>query len=304
MPSSKPDFAPDTARPGERLVVRGAREHNLRTSTSCCLASGSWSSPGSPAPVSRRSPSTRSTPRASADTSSRSRRTPGSSWGSWRSPTSTRSRGSPAISIEQKTVSRNPRSTVGTVTEIYDYLRLLWARAGTPHCPELRRAGHSPVGDADRRSAPGLPEGTRVEVLAPLVRGRKGEFRDLFEKARKDGFVRVRVDGETYDLTEPPKLNRYENHDIAVVVDRLVLRDGTGTASRTPWRRRSARAGASWRCSSTETSCPSPVRTSSASTTPARTAAPTSRSSSRGSSPSTRRTARARSAGGSAPARR
>ncbi|HET9948197.1 MAG TPA: excinuclease ABC subunit UvrA [Longimicrobiales bacterium] len=131
---------------------------------------------------------------------------------------------SPAISIEQKTVSRNPRSTVGTVTEIYDYLRLLWARVGIPHCPEcgspvLRQSATQIV---DRLLA--LGEDTRIEVLAPLVSGRKGEFRDLFEKARKDGFVRVRVDGETYDLASPPKLNRYETHDIAVVVDRLVVR--------------------------------------------------------------------------------
>jgi excinuclease ABC subunit A len=132
---------------------------------------------------------------------------------------------SPAISIEQKTVSRNPRSTVGTVTEIYDYLRLLWARAGIPHCPTCAR----PV---IRQSATQIVarlltigEGTRIEVLAPLVRGRKGEFKDLFEKARKEGFVRARVDGETYDLADPPKLNRYENHDVAVVVDRLVVRE-------------------------------------------------------------------------------
>ncbi len=132
---------------------------------------------------------------------------------------------SPAISIEQKTVSRNPRSTVGTVTEIYDYLRLLWARVGTPHCAEcgepVRRQSASQI--VERLLSIG--EGTRVELLGPLVRGRKGEFRDLFEKARKEGFVRVRVDGETFDLTEPPSLNRYENHDIAIVVDRLVIRD-------------------------------------------------------------------------------
>ncbi len=131
---------------------------------------------------------------------------------------------SPAISIEQKTVSRNPRSTVGTVTEVYDYLRLLWARVGTPHCPEcgepvLRQSSSQIVSRLLE-----MEEGTRIEVLAPLVRGRKGEFRDLFERARKEGFVRVRVDGETYDLIEPPSLNRYENHDIAVVVDRLVVR--------------------------------------------------------------------------------
>jgi excinuclease ABC subunit A len=132
---------------------------------------------------------------------------------------------SPAISIEQKTVSRNPRSTVGTVTEIYDYLRLLWARVGTPHCPTcgepVVRQSASQIVDALLR----MKEGTRVEVLAPLVRGRKGEFAALFERARRDGFVRVRVNGETHDLREPPSLNRYENHDIAVVVDRLVIRE-------------------------------------------------------------------------------
>ena len=132
---------------------------------------------------------------------------------------------SPAISIEQKTVSRNPRSTVGTVTEIYDYLRLLWARVGTPHCPTcgepvIRQSATQIV---DRILT--LGEGARIELLAPLVRGRKGEFKDLFERARKEGFVRVRVDGETYDLTEPPSLSRYENHDISVVVDRLVIKE-------------------------------------------------------------------------------
>jgi excinuclease ABC subunit A len=131
---------------------------------------------------------------------------------------------SPAISIEQKTTGRNPRSTVGTVTEIYDYLRLLWARVGVPHCTEcgepVRRQSATQI--VDQIVAYG--EGTRIEVLAPLVRGRKGEFRDLFDDARKKGFVRIRVDGELFELDTPPKLNRYENHDIAVVVDRLVVR--------------------------------------------------------------------------------
>ncbi|MEX2526907.1 MAG: excinuclease ABC subunit UvrA [Gemmatimonadota bacterium] len=132
---------------------------------------------------------------------------------------------SPAISIEQKTVSRNPRSTVGTVTEVYDYLRLLWARVGTPHCPScgepvLRQSATQVV---ERILA--LPEGTRLEILGPLVRGRKGEFRDLFQKVRKDGFIRVKVNGEVHDLSAPPTLNRYENHEIAVVVDRVVVRE-------------------------------------------------------------------------------
>jgi excinuclease ABC subunit A len=131
---------------------------------------------------------------------------------------------SPAISIEQKSTGHNPRSTVGTVTEVYDYMRLLWARAGVPHCP---RDG-SPVA---RQSAAqitetvlGWPAETRIEILGPMVRGRKGEFQELFDDLRKRGFVRVRVDGELYDLNAVPALNRRHNHDVAVVVDRLTVR--------------------------------------------------------------------------------
>jgi excinuclease ABC subunit A len=131
---------------------------------------------------------------------------------------------SPAIAIEQRGAARNPRSTVGTVTEVYDYLRLLWARAGTPHCPNC--------GEAVRRGSPSQiadqvatwPEGVRIEILAPLVRGRKGEFRELFADSLQAGFVRARVDGELIDLSDPPSLNRRANHDISVVIDRLVLR--------------------------------------------------------------------------------
>jgi excinuclease ABC subunit A len=132
---------------------------------------------------------------------------------------------SPAISIEQKTAGRNPRSTVGTVTEVYDYLRLLWARTGIPHCPEcgdpIERQNASQIVE----QVLALPDGARIEVLAPLVRGRKGEFRDLFEDMRRKGFVRARVDGELIDLQSPPSLARRQNHDISVVVDRLVVRD-------------------------------------------------------------------------------
>ncbi len=131
---------------------------------------------------------------------------------------------SPAIAIEQKTVSRNPRSTVGTVTEVYDYLRLLWARAGVPHCPECGKPVVRQAASQIVARLLELKKGTKVQVLAPLVRGRKGEFRDLFERARKEGFVRARVDGQTVDLADPPSLNRYENHDVAVLVDRLVIR--------------------------------------------------------------------------------
>jgi len=131
---------------------------------------------------------------------------------------------SPAISIEQKATGHNPRSTVGTVTEIYDYMRLLWARVGVPRCPndgsEVARQTPSQIVD----SLLTWPEGTRIEILGPIVRGRKGEFRDLFEDLRKRGFVRARVDGETCELERVPKLNRRRNHDVAVVVDRAVVR--------------------------------------------------------------------------------
>jgi excinuclease ABC subunit A len=131
---------------------------------------------------------------------------------------------SPAISIEQKTAGHNPRSTVGTVTEIYDYLRLLYARAGTPHCPQCGRPVQRQSAGQIAETILAWPEGTRIEILAPLVRGRKGEFRDLFEAVRKQGFIRAIVDGETAELANPPKLNRRQNHTISVVVDRLVVR--------------------------------------------------------------------------------
>ena len=133
---------------------------------------------------------------------------------------------SPAISIEQKSTSRNPRSTVGTVTEIYDYLRLLFARIGTPHCPKCGReiAAQSAQEITERILA--FPEGTRVHLLAPLVRGRKGEYRQVFEQVRRAGYVRVRVDGEVRELDEDITLAKTKRHDIDVVVDRLVVKPG------------------------------------------------------------------------------
>src|SRR6202047_4142490 len=135
---------------------------------------------------------------------------------------------SPAISIDQKTTSRNPRSTVGTVTEIYDYLRLLYARVGRPHCPVCGRpvASQTPQQNVDGNVD--LPEGARFEVLAPLVRGRKGEYEALLGDLAKQGFARARVDGEVVELTERASVNlaRYEQHTIEVIVDRLVRRDG------------------------------------------------------------------------------
>src|SRR5690606_24905466 len=133
---------------------------------------------------------------------------------------------SPAISIDQKTTSRNPRSTVGTVTEIYDYLRLLYARIGRPHCPNCGKpiASQTVEQIVDRVMA--LGEGARVQVLAPVVRGRKGEYKKLFEEIRREGFVRVRVDGELRDVSEEIELDKNKKHEIAIVVDRIVVREG------------------------------------------------------------------------------
>ena len=131
---------------------------------------------------------------------------------------------SPAISIEQKTAGHNPRSTVGTVTEIYDYLRLLYARAGTPHCPSCGRSVQRQSPAQISGTVLGWPDGTKIEVRAPLVQGRKGEFRELFESVRKQGFIRAYVDGALIEVADPPKLNRRQNHNVSVVVDRLVVR--------------------------------------------------------------------------------
>ena len=131
---------------------------------------------------------------------------------------------SPAISIDQKTTSKNPRSTVGTVTEIYDYLRLLYARIGIPHCPVCGREIRQQTVDQIVDKIMELPEGSRIQVLAPVVRGRKGEHVKEFENARKSGFVRVRVDGNIYDLSESIALEKNKKHTIEIVVDRLVIR--------------------------------------------------------------------------------
>lgn len=131
---------------------------------------------------------------------------------------------SPAISIDQKTTSQNPRSTVGTVTEIYDYLRLLWARIGTPHCPKCGKEIRQQSIDQIIEALMELPEGTRVQIMAPVIRGRKGEYAKIFDDARKSGYVRVRVDGSMYDLSEEIKLDKNLKHNIEVVIDRLILR--------------------------------------------------------------------------------
>ncbi len=131
---------------------------------------------------------------------------------------------SPAISIDQKTTSRNPRSTVGTVTEIYDYLRLLWARIGIPHCPKCGKEIRQQTIDQIVDQVLAWPEGSRIQILAPVVRSRKGEHAKVFEDARKSGYVRVRVDGSVYDLSEEIRLDKNKKHNIEVVVDRLVVR--------------------------------------------------------------------------------
>ena len=133
---------------------------------------------------------------------------------------------SPAISIDQKTTSKSPRSTVGTVTEIYDYLRLLWARVGTPHCPKCGKEIKKQTIDQIVDRVEALGEGTRFVVLSPVIRGKKGEHVKVFEDARKQGFARVRVDGILYDLTEEIKLEKNKKHTIELVVDRLVLKEG------------------------------------------------------------------------------
>ena len=132
---------------------------------------------------------------------------------------------SPAISIDQKTTSKNPRSTVGTVTEIYDYLRLLWARVGTPHCPICGKEIKQQTIDQIIDQVLELPEATRIQVMAPVIRGKKGEHAKVFEDARRSGYVRCRVDGITYDLSEEIKLEKNKKHSIEIVVDRLVIRD-------------------------------------------------------------------------------
>ncbi len=132
---------------------------------------------------------------------------------------------SPAIAIDQKTTSKNPRSTVGTVTEIYDYLRLLWARIGTPHCPKCGKEIHQQTIDQIVDQILALPEATRIQVMAPVIRGKKGEHAKVLEDARKSGYVRARVDGSLYELTEEIKLDKNKKHNIEIVVDRLVVRD-------------------------------------------------------------------------------
>jgi excinuclease ABC subunit A len=152
---------------------------------------------------------------------------------------------SPAISIDQKTTSRNPRSTVGTVTEIYDYLRLLFARAGRPHCPNCGIPISQQTVEQMVDAILQYPEGTKIQVLAPVVRGRKGEHVKLLEDLARDGYVRVRVDGEVRLLEEDIQLEKNKKHSIEVVIDRLVVRDDIEPVWPIPWRRPSSSPAAS-----------------------------------------------------------
>ena len=136
---------------------------------------------------------------------------------------------SPAISIDQKTTSKNPRSTVGTVTEIYDYMRLLWARIGVPHCPKCGKEIRQQTIDQIIDQIMALPEGTRIQVMAPVVRGRKGEHTKVLEDARRSGYVRARIDGEMHELDEEIKLSKTFKHQIDIVVDRLIVRADIAT---------------------------------------------------------------------------
>ena len=132
---------------------------------------------------------------------------------------------SPAISIDQKTTSKNPRSTVGTVTEIYDYFRLLYARIGIPHCPKCGREIAQQTIDQITDSVMEMEEGTKIQVLAPMIRGKKGEHKGVFDSARKSGFARVRADGILYDLSEDIVLDKNKKHSVEIVVDRLVIKE-------------------------------------------------------------------------------
>src|SRR6266550_1022907 len=138
---------------------------------------------------------------------------------------------SPAISIDQKGASHNPRSTVGTVTEIYDYLRLLFARIGHPHCPNCGREVSQQTVQQIVDAVLNLPEGSRIMLLAPLIQGRKGEYKNIFEEMRRAGYVRVRVDGKIYDLSDEIDLDKQKKHTIEVVVDRLIIRHERATTS-------------------------------------------------------------------------
>ena len=226
MCSTEPASRLRSVKAAEKIVVSGAREHNLKDlhlelPRNALIVITGLSGSGQVEPRLRHDLRRGPAPlRGVAVAPTRA-----SSWGRWTSPTSTRSRASRRRSRStRRPLPRNPRSTVGTVTEIYDYLRLLWARIGHPHCYNCGRPIAAQSAEQIVDQVMTLPEGTKFMVLAPVVRGRKGEYGKLFEELRAEGFTRVKVDGELRRLEEEIVLDKKFKHDIAVVVDRLVMR--------------------------------------------------------------------------------
>ena len=212
----------------KRITVHGARQHNLKNIDVEIPRNTFTVITDSAAPANRLWLSTPSMPRASAATWKRFRPTRASFWIKWSGPKWIPSMDlSPAISIEQKTTNRSPRSTVGTITEIYDYLRVLYSSIGVPHCPtcgiEISRQSTEQI----LQQILALPEGERIMILAPIVRGRKGEYKKDLEKLFRQGFVRARVDGVLRSLDEEIPLDKRKNHTIEIVVDRLPLKAGS-----------------------------------------------------------------------------
>ena len=209
------------------IKIRGANEHNLKNLSVDIPRDELVVLTGSPAPANLPWPLIQSTQKDSADTWSLFPPTPDSSLGQMEKPDVESIEGlSPAISIDQKSTNRNPRSTVGTVTEIYDYMRLLYARVGIPHCPKCGKEIRKQTVDQMVDQILALPERTKIQLLAPVVRGRKGEHVKILDQARRSGYVRVRIDGNLYELSEEIRLEKNIKHNIEIVVDRLIVRPG------------------------------------------------------------------------------
>ncbi len=209
------------------IYIKGAKEHNLKNVDLKIPRTTLWCLRGFPARESLLWLLTRCMPRGRDGMWSLFRLTRVEFFGRWEKPEVEYIEGlSPAISIDQKTTAKNPRSTVGTVTEIYDYLRLLYARVGIPHCPKCGKEIKKQTIDQIVDRIMELPEKTKFQILAPVIRGKKGEHAKLFEDAKKNGFVRVRIDGLVYDVAEEIKLEKNKKHTIEIVIDRLVMKEG------------------------------------------------------------------------------